>query len=333
MCLHLRRIDPMRRRCKTQVNYLRCAEYDAVLRSESDGLVQMPHVGLFDLILKHTILMEAEASAMADEMSRVRRAKLDSDKMAAWQNAGREIGPTSRYARLVHDDVEFLCDLLDDKDSPRAKDFDPQDVAKDEVEKLKARVQRYPVGGFVDAGIFVAIDDILDGLQSDTGPDGAQAFLRDISFLVGSSIPQDPTAPTGNYAADRNTLRHTLHLPVLLVNHQIHECGLDDSTRNKQRLNCVSAAQFLAALGIKDFPVYGLVTSGQYGYVSSTWYSSADDVRLLLFPSLSILLKSMVGSASTLPTIIPHNIGSMCARTAWFASLVSSRGCVSTQIN
>ncbi len=322
----------MCRRCKMQVNYLRCAEYDAVLRSGSDGLMQMPHVGLFDLILKHTILMEAEASAMADEMSRVRRARLDSDKMAAWQNAGRDIGPTSRYARLVHDDVEFLCDLLDDKDSPRAKDFDLQDVAKDEVEKLKARVQRYPVGGFVDAGIFVAIDDILDGLQSDMSPDDSQAFLRDISFLVGSSTLQD-APPAGSTVAEPNASRHILRLPVLLVNHQVHECGLDDSTRNKQRLNCVSAAQFLAALGIKDFPVYGLTTSGQYGYVCSTWYSSEDSVRLLPFPSLRNLLKRMSDSASTAPIVIPHNTASMCARTAWFASLGSSRGCVSTQRN
>ena len=61
--------------------------------------------------------------------------------------------------------------------------------------------------------------------------------------------------------------------------HQIHECGLDEATRNRQRLNCVSAVQFLASLGIKDFPVYGLATSGQYGHVSSTWFSSADIVR------------------------------------------------------
>ncbi|TFK94547.1 hypothetical protein K466DRAFT_535899 [Polyporus arcularius HHB13444] len=96
-------------------------------------------------------------------------------------------------------------------------------------------------------------------------PDDSQAFLRDISFLVGSSTLQD-APPAGSTVAEPNASRHILRLPVLLVNHQVHECGLDDSTRNKQRLNCVSAAQFLAALGIKDFPVYGLTTSGQYGY-------------------------------------------------------------------
>ena len=52
---------------------------------------------------------------------------------------------------------------------------------------------------------------------------------------------------------------------------------------NRQRLNCVSAVQFLASLGIKDFPVYGLATSGQYGHVSSTWFSSADNVRHLFY--------------------------------------------------
>ncbi|KAI0692691.1 hypothetical protein C8T65DRAFT_730476 [Cerioporus squamosus] len=34
--------------CNTQVNYLRCAEYDAVLPSEPEGLVQMPHTGRHD---------------------------------------------------------------------------------------------------------------------------------------------------------------------------------------------------------------------------------------------------------------------------------------------
>ncbi len=259
-----------------QVNYLRCAEFDALFPSESEGLLQMPHAEVLNLLRRYADLAEAEEKAIYNEKERVRGANLDSDEVASWQNAGREICASYDYARLVRDDVESLCDLLDDKNSPRAKGFDPQDVAKDEVEKLKARVQRYPVGGFVDAGIFVAIDDLLVDLQS---PDGAQAFLQDITFLVGPSAPQDTTAPAGSTAADWNASRHMLRLPVLLVNHQIHECGLDDSTRNKQRLNCVSAVQFLAALGIKDFPVYGLATSGQHGYVSSTWYSSEDSVR------------------------------------------------------
>ncbi|KAI0695690.1 hypothetical protein C8T65DRAFT_814840 [Cerioporus squamosus] len=171
---------------------------------------------------------------------------------------------TYEYTSLVKDDVAFLCDLLTDAKSPRDKTWTPQDTAEDEVEKLKARVQRYPVGGFIDAGISLAINDLLNGLQGDLDLDGARALLQDISFLVVPSIPQAESAVTT--AADRNASRHVLHLPVLLVIHQTHECGLDDSTRNKQRLNCVSAAKFLATLGIKDFPVYGLATSGQYGY-------------------------------------------------------------------
>ena len=42
--------------------------------------------------------------------------------------------------------------------------------------------------------------------------------------------------------------------------HQIHESGLEDGTRNRQRLNCFSAVQSPATLRINNFPVYGLAT-------------------------------------------------------------------------
>ena len=148
-----------------------------------------------------------------------------------------------------------------------------------------AHVRRYPLAGFVDAGISIAIDDLLDSLKGSISPEDAHSFLQDISCFVSPPRDQETSEPTsmeepGSVAQHSVPSRHNvLHLPVLLVTHQIHECGLDDATRNRQRLNCVSAVQFLATLGIKDFPVYGFATSGQYGYVSSTWFSSADNVR------------------------------------------------------
>ena len=148
-------------------------------------------------------------------------------------------------------------------------------------------MRRYPLAGFVDAGISIAIDDLLDSLKCIMRPEDARSLLQYISCFVSPPRDQETSEPTsmeepGSVAQHSVPSRHhVLHLPVLLVNHQIHECGLDEATRNRQRLNCVSAVQFLASLGIKDFPVYGLATSGQYGYVSSTWFSSADNVRRL----------------------------------------------------
>lgn len=69
-----------------------------------------------------------------------------------------------------------------------------------------------------------------------------------------------------------------LHLPILLVNHQGAGEKLKNSTINAQRFACVSAASFLTALGIKDFPVYGLAPYGSYGIVSQAWYSTTDNV-------------------------------------------------------
>ena len=183
-------------------------------------------------------------------------------------------------------------------------------------------MRRYPLAGFVDAGISIAIDNLLDCLKCIMPPEDAHSFLQDISCFV--SPPQDQVAsePTRmeepGSATQRSvpSRRHFLHLPVLLVTHQIHECGLDDATRNRQRLNCVSAVQFLATLGIKDFPVYGLATSGQYGYVSSTWFSSADNVRRSSHAQLCLHLIAAGFSAFTSPTTIPQLTGSICAKTA-----------------
>ncbi len=70
------------------------------------------------------------------------------------------------------------------------------------------------------------------------------------------------------------------HLPVLLVKHQDddEDDKLQTPTSNMQRINCVSAVRFLAALGIKDFPVYGLSTYGPRSSLCQAWHSGADNV-------------------------------------------------------
>ena len=270
---------------RTQVNHLRCAEYDAVLRSESEGLVHMPHVGMLDLIRRHLKLLNDDFCAVDDEMKRTDVI----EELEMWREIAWEIRTPLKHSRLTHDYLEFLGDLLEDTELPRVADWTPEYAAQYGKGNLEGRIRRYPLAGFIDGGISIAIDDLLDCLKDSISPEDAHAFLQDISCFV--SPPQDQEASEQTRMEEPGSTalpfvppqHHVLHLPVLLVNHQFHECGLDEATRNRQRLNCVSAVQFLASLGIKDFPVYGLATSGQYGYVSSTWFSSVDNVRHLFY--------------------------------------------------
>ena len=44
------------------------------------------------------------------------------------------------------------------------------------------------------------------------------------------------------------------------------------------RVACIAAVRFLAAIGIADFPIYGLATGGRFGVVFQAWYSTARKV-------------------------------------------------------
>ena len=241
----------------------------------------MPHLAMLELVYRHVELVSQQRNEVCKKMERTDFIK-DVDESG---NVALEICRPRIHSYFMCQYLEYLSELMEDTETPRVRDWTPEYPAQYGKENLEARVRRYPLAGFVDAGISVAIDDLLDILKGSISSEDAQAFLQDISCLV--SPPQDPEASKPTYVGETGSIAqhsvpsryHVLHLPVLLVNHQIHECGLDEATRNRQRLNCVSAVQFLASLGIKDFPVYGLATSGQYGHVSSTWFSSADIVR------------------------------------------------------
>ena len=236
----------------------------------------MPHARFSELTRGHSKLMGDEFMAIFRQL---RNTNWHSKERPSLRQAEREINEASDHASRMEGDIEYILDLLTDTVTPRSKRWSAQYAAKTEARKLRSRLQRYPLGGFADAGLTIVVDDILNNLESDMIPPEARAFLQDISCISPRSSIKDPSGSALPTLADPES--RVLHLPILLVWHQIHDCGLDDLTQNRKRLNCVSAVQFLATLGIKDFPVYGLATSGQYGYVSSTWFSSADNVRHL----------------------------------------------------
>ena len=62
----------------------------------------------------------------------------------------------------------------------------------------------------------------------------------------------------------------------------------DDATKalNQERTYLVSAVTHLATLGIKGFPVFGLVTSGQVGGILMAWWSEVHDVCVLVISDM-----------------------------------------------
>ena len=120
---------------------------------------------------------------------------------------------------------------------------------------LELRLKKDPTYVFVDGAITLSADSFLAGLS--------------LPASTGTCIARNPFFSTGTAA---------LHLPVLLVKHQMEASSLTNGTMNAQRVCICSAAYFLKALGIQDFPVYGLAICGSRAFLSQAWYSREDDV-------------------------------------------------------
>ena len=144
-------------------------------------------------------------------------------------------------------------------------------------ESLRNRLQRYPLESTLDEAWGIADDLLLPLLSDIIGPVVARDFLQEISFF--RPPPRSPLA-TSTQSPDLEGEPTSFRLPVLLITHQHPNLDLDPVTRNVQRLCCVSAARFLAVLGIVDFPVYGLVMAGSCAYPCVAWYSADNKVGL-----------------------------------------------------
>lgn len=74
---------------------------------------------------------------------------------------------------------------------------------------------------------------------------------------------------------------HELRLPVVLVEYKKPD-DLPAKALNQCRMYCVSAASYLATLGIKEHPVFGFATSGQVGFMIMVWHSAGREVCFTL---------------------------------------------------
>ncbi|KAI0343410.1 hypothetical protein BDW22DRAFT_1355841 [Trametopsis cervina] len=113
-------------------------------------------------------------------------------------------------------------------------------------------------------------DDITNKVET-----SAKDKPRDLRSRLNSSLYMNPldgaredipaTSPRRVPPAQR--LSTTLLLPCLVVEHKKSSHKSIMEALNKVRMHCVSGVHFLAAIGIREWPVYGLVTNGSEGAV------------------------------------------------------------------
>ncbi|KAI1787517.1 hypothetical protein LXA43DRAFT_896148 [Ganoderma leucocontextum] len=142
----------------------------------------------------------------------------------------------------------------------------------DFIDDHEIRLWRYPIQFSVDGAFTVTVTipaSSIEALDCDVD------ILRDLAFFETS----DRETSSGNVQ---------LHLPLLLIKKRAGLANEQASvatrnkrarvaTTNEQRIATASAAWFLAHLGIKDFPIFSLVTCGEKGYLSQAWFSTRDE--------------------------------------------------------
>ncbi|EGO29000.1 hypothetical protein SERLADRAFT_456323 [Serpula lacrymans var. lacrymans S7.9] len=90
-------------------------------------------------------------------------------------------------------------------------------------------------------------------------------------------------------AAQDGEIDNDLLLPVLTAEYKKKDVTTTFKALNQSRMYTVSALYFLRSLGIVDFPLFGLVTSGSEGAVSMAWYSSKQQVSMFIDMLIDIL--------------------------------------------
>ena len=194
-----------------------------------------------------------------------------------------EISAISRHMQDVTQEVWRIRQRL----KAHIEDVEALNLESDEiVSQFRKRLARYPLDTAPCTAVSVEIDDFADEVASMVGNEVAAELMDALSYFgdargKGSGgrhhiMLRQPCSNLPVYSVQ------SMALPVLLITHQ--EYGrpvLEESTATEQRLACTSAVRFLAALGITDFPVYGLATYGPFGVACQAWYSTKHKVRLV----------------------------------------------------
>ncbi|KAI0695695.1 hypothetical protein C8T65DRAFT_729860 [Cerioporus squamosus] len=203
---------------------------------------------------------------------------------------------TASWATIVKK-ARDAADAINEQASPVM--YPGRDL-KSQLENLRVRMSRYPKTGRCDAAFTVVIppQDFYDRITSIAEGSGrktlAKEFIRQFSAIAPPSkshtaLALDDAEETGVAAAVLQflpsafslgcpSLEHALQLPYLVIDYKLNDAKSMEVAANQRRMNSVSVARFLRAIGITDFAVYGVAHAGQYFTVSTTWYSSEDKV-------------------------------------------------------
>ncbi|KAM5530560.1 hypothetical protein V8D89_015795, partial [Ganoderma adspersum] len=211
-------------------------------------VVQVPHGGFRERVVAHVRLLEKVLDYASSSAKSAQSSTID-EGFYAWKDT-REM----------------------EKALPNPKDSESKvQITQKEAVRLSKnfhlRLEDYPTHVAIDAAVTASIDDFLENLAL------PQQLVDQIS--LNAFFELEPSCTNGG----------KFHLPVLLIKHQDRLNGTSEptnATRSEQRVCVASAVYFLKALGIQEFPVYGLAICGFRAYLSQAWYSTEDDCCYIL---------------------------------------------------
>ncbi|KAL4242827.1 hypothetical protein ABKN59_011533 [Abortiporus biennis] len=99
--------------------------------------------------------------------------------------------------------------------------------------------------------------------------------FRNHSGDYAANTPRDLSLPPSPTSTSMSTAIVIL-LPVLMAAYGNPSCNESEAT-NQGRLHCIAAVRYLASIGIKDYPVYVLVTHGTIAGLTMAWYSTTNN--------------------------------------------------------
>ncbi|KAH7885684.1 hypothetical protein F5I97DRAFT_1874334 [Phlebopus sp. FC_14] len=97
------------------------------------------------------------------------------------------------------------------------------------------------------------------------------------SLSLGSSLPAP--ADTNLDEGNPNDLGYSLDLPLFVVEYKKMQTDFTVTGANQLRIYSTAAASFLAAVGITEFPVFGLLTDGCKGVITCAWAETESDIQ------------------------------------------------------
>ncbi|THH19365.1 hypothetical protein EW146_g1771, partial [Bondarzewia mesenterica] len=103
-----------------------------------------------------------------------------------------------------------------------------------------------------------------------------QRYFSDISQCSDFYVKSTLTLTSGASLTQAPLINsQALLLPTLIVEYKKQDSMIEP--KHQGRMNLVSAVTFLAAIGITDYPVFGLIADDAEGVVTAAWYSETQD--------------------------------------------------------